>query len=107
MIRETLKFIRFRKYPGLDFSAKREYQFEDIAGLAEAGWNKTNYLREKQADERSFEEQCNEVLELLFQHENSWPFRKPVDSEKVKDYYTVIKRPMDLETVQRKVQMGL
>jgi len=44
---------------------------------------------------------------LLFQHENSWPFRKPVDREKVRDYYDVIKQPMDLETVQKKVAMGV
>ena len=41
------------------------------------------------------------------QHENSWPFRKPVDREKVRDYYEVIKRPMDLETIQKKVNLGL
>jgi len=43
------------------------------------------------------------VLEVLFQHENSWPFRKPVDKDKVRDYYDVIKKPMDLETVKEKV----
>ena len=46
------------------------------------------------------------MLDVLFQHENSWPFRKPVDKEKVRDYYDVIKNPMDLETVQKKVAMG-
>ena len=40
-------------------------------------------------------------------HENSWPFRKPVDRDKVRDYYEVIKRPMDLETIQKKVNLGL
>ena len=41
------------------------------------------------------------------QHENSWPFRTPVDKEKVRDYYDVIKKPMDLETIQKKVNLGL
>ena len=91
MINEALKFIRFRRYPGLDFTIKKEFEFEEIPGLAEAGWDKATYLTEKQADERSFEEQCTEVLEMLLQHENSWPFRKPVDHEKVRDYYDVIK----------------
>ena len=44
---------------------------------------------------------------VLFQHENSWPFRKPVDKEKVRDYYEVIKHPMDLESVQKKVNEGI
>ena len=66
LIKEVLKFIRFKKHPGLDFSgAKKEYSFEEIAGLREAGWDKESYLREKEADERSFEDQCGEVLEVL------------------------------------------
>lgn len=38
------------------------------------------------------------------QHENSWPFRKPVDTKKVRDYLEVIKTPMDLETILKKVE---
>lgn len=33
----------------------------------------------------------------------SWPFLKPVNKKQVKDYYTVIRRPMDLETITKKV----
>ena len=40
-------------------------------------------------------------------HENSWPFRQPVDVDKVRDYYEVITKPMDLETITRKVKNGL
>ena len=63
-------------------------------------------MTEKQADERTYDEQCIEVLDVLLAHENSWPFRKPVDREKVRDYYDVIKYPMDLETVQKKINMS-
>jgi hypothetical protein len=38
-------------------------------------------------------------MKTLLDHENSWPFRKPVDPKKVPDYYDVIKEPMDLEKV--------
>lgn len=34
----------------------------------------------------------------------SWPFLKPVDRKKVKDYYQVIRRPMDLETILKKIK---
>jgi len=40
---------------------------------------------------------------MLVQHENSWPFRKPVDTKKVHDYLEVITTPMDLETIQKKL----
>ena len=102
-----LKFVRFQRQAGLDFSKKNEFAFEEIPGLAEAGWTAHRYESEKKSDERSFEDQCSEVLEVLFTHENSWPFRKPVDKDKVRDYYDVIKKPMDLETVKEKVAMGV
>lgn len=33
-------------------------------------------------------------MKALVDHENSWPFRKPVDAKKVPDYYDIIKDPM-------------
>ncbi|GJQ86655.1 Taf1, partial [Trypoxylus dichotomus] len=33
----------------------------------------------------------------------SWPFLKPVNKKAVKDYYNIVKRPMDLETILKKV----
>lgn len=33
----------------------------------------------------------------------SWPFLKPVNKKLVKDYYNIVKRPMDLETITKKV----
>ncbi|XP_071554239.1 transcription initiation factor TFIID subunit 1 [Temnothorax nylanderi] len=32
-----------------------------------------------------------------------WPFMKPVNKKMVKDYYSIVKRPMDLETISKKV----
>lgn len=36
--------------------------------------------------------------------QESWPFLKPVNKKQVKDYYTIIKRPMDLETIGKSVE---
>lgn len=36
---------------------------------------------------------------MIYDHDNSWPFRKPVDIKKVPDYYDIIKDPMDLERI--------
>lgn len=33
----------------------------------------------------------------------AWPFLKPVNKKLVKDYYNIIKRPMDLETISKRV----
>lgn len=34
----------------------------------------------------------------------SWPFVKPVNKKLVKDYYNIVKYPMDLETISKKVK---
>ncbi|KAJ8935568.1 hypothetical protein NQ318_001562 [Aromia moschata] len=33
----------------------------------------------------------------------SWPFLKPVNKKLVKDYYNIVKRPMDLENISKRV----
>lgn len=33
----------------------------------------------------------------------SWPFHKPVNKKNVKDYYTIVKRPMDLDTITKRI----
>ncbi|XP_033321326.1 TATA-box binding protein associated factor 1 isoform X1 [Megalopta genalis] len=45
----------------------------------------------------------NVVNNKLKSMTEAWPFLKPVNKKLVKDYYTVIKRPMDLETISKKV----
>ena len=86
-----------RRFKGLDFPASqpgKEYSFDEIPALQAAGWTKEEYEREKLADERSFEEQCEEIINFLLAHENSWPFRRPVDTKQVRDYNEIIKKPM-------------
>ena len=44
------------------------------------------------------------IANKLKKMSESWPFMKPVDKKKVKDYYDVVKHPMDLETISKKVK---
>jgi hypothetical protein len=32
----------------------------------------------KGTEEKTFEEQCNDILKALYENENAWPFRLPV-----------------------------
>ena len=57
LLAEVLAVVKFRRWKGFEFSAsKKEYQFDEVPALAQAGWTQEKYQQEKLADERSFEE---------------------------------------------------
>lgn len=39
------------------------------------------------------------ILEIVKEHESSWPFHEPVDPDEVPDYYTVIKDPIGMDYI--------
>ncbi|XP_026069642.1 bromodomain testis-specific protein-like isoform X2 [Carassius auratus] len=45
------------------------------------------------------------VIKSLWRHQFSWPFRQPVDAVRLSlpDYYTIIKKPMDLSTIKKRL----
>ncbi|XP_037088620.1 LOW QUALITY PROTEIN: transcription initiation factor TFIID subunit 1-like [Pollicipes pollicipes] len=44
------------------------------------------------------------VNEKVKTMQESWPFLRPVNRKLVKDYYAVIKQPVDIETIEKKVK---
>ncbi|XP_072561285.1 bromodomain-containing protein 4 isoform X2 [Paramormyrops kingsleyae] len=46
------------------------------------------------------------VLKSLWKHQFSWPFQQPVDADKLNlpDYYKIIKCPMDMGTIKRRLE---
>ncbi|KAF2648939.1 histone acetyltransferase GCN5-like protein [Lophiostoma macrostomum CBS 122681] len=51
----------------------------------------------------------NELRRFLYQvqmHQSAWPFLKPVDRDEVPDYYNVITQPMDLSTMEERLENG-
>jgi hypothetical protein len=51
---------------------------------------------------------CHKVLQMLQKHEAAGPFMLPVDpvALQIPDYFDIIKEPMDLSTVEKKLRMN-
>ncbi|KAK1354406.1 hypothetical protein POM88_047662 [Heracleum sosnowskyi] len=67
--------------------------------------------RKKTMETRKAEEammrKCGEILEKLMNSKHGWVFNEPVDvvAFGLKDYYEVVKHPMDLGTVKSKLEI--
>ncbi|XP_076366521.1 bromodomain adjacent to zinc finger domain protein 1A-like [Tachypleus tridentatus] len=46
---------------------------------------------------------CDSIISELIRHPESWPFLRPVSRNKVSDYYTIIRSPMDFRTIKTKL----
>ncbi|XP_060688587.1 bromodomain and WD repeat-containing protein 3 isoform X1 [Hemiscyllium ocellatum] len=57
-------------------------------------------------DANAWKEQCREFLNLMFQCEDSEPFRQPVDLFAYPDYRDIIDVPMDFNTVKETLEEG-
>lgn len=107
-------------YPGIDFQKKeagipkKVIKVEDIPGLREAGWTPDQYghSRFKIANPstdggshlKSMTAFMRSLLKIMLDHPDAWPFKEPVDARDVPDYYEIIKDPMDLKTMSRRVE---
>lgn len=76
----------------------------DIPAIRASGWSAD---MDELARQPRHGPNYNSLLHLLNDmqnHASSWPFLKPVSREDVADYYEVIKEPMDLETMETKLE---
>lgn len=109
IINKIHQIVNQKVYAPLDFSKRegRDYEFDEVSGLLEAGWTKKDYEEAKGTEEKTFEEQCDDILKTLYDHENAWPFRKPVSQKEAPDYYTVITHPIWLEKIKENLNKGV
>ena len=50
---------------------------------------------------------CSVILAEMEAHEDSWPFRTPVNTKQFPTYKKIIKRPMDLQSMRQKLEAGV
>ncbi|XP_053689703.1 protein split ends isoform X2 [Sabethes cyaneus] len=48
----------------------------------------------------------HKVLEYIKNHDDAWPFMDPVDEDIAPRYYSIIRRPMDLQKMEEKLDNG-
>ena len=84
----------------------RDIDFTQIEGLLESGWTMEDYKAAKGTEQKTFDEQCADILKSLYDHENAWPFRQPVSQKQAPDYYAVITDPMCLDKIRENINNG-
>ena len=53
---------------------------EKIPGVLEGGWTWADHEELKKTKERSFQLQCQNLLDTLRKFKHSWPFHEPVSA---------------------------
>lgn len=106
-------------YPGIDFQKKeagvpKRAIRDDIPGLREAGWTPDQYGHSQfkpvnsSTDAASHQKQLTgfmrSLIKAVHDHPDAWPFKEPVDARDVPDYYDIIKDPIDLKTLSKRVE---
>ena len=83
-----------------------------IPGVTEAGWTMGDLLASTSAakdSDRQRNHLKSELLSIVRKTEDqqfAWPFREPVDTTEVTDYLNVIKDPIDLSTIEKRIRKG-
>ncbi|BGP32977.1 histone acetyltransferase [Rhodotorula toruloides] len=95
-------------HPGLAFFAQHppgtKIDPSLVPGLKESGWTpEMDQLTRRPKRGPQFAV-MKKLLTLMIDHPSSWAFANPVNAEEVTDYYNVIKEPMDLATIESKLE---
>ncbi|EEB14731.1 fetal alzheimer antigen, falz, putative [Pediculus humanus corporis] len=61
-----------------------------------------NFANMKKLNNRDYEA-LKKLVKQMQGHKSAWPFMEPVDPTEAPDYYKVIKEPMDLQTVELRI----
>lgn len=109
-------------FPGIDVESRKGLKIEEIPGLKEVGWRKdrpggnfstrggptAGFSERDKTSQDLLRKHLQQILKEIRAHACSWPFLEPVNTKDTGavDYYTVIKNPMDLRTMQERLDKG-
>jgi histone acetyltransferase len=81
-----------------------------IPGMRQAGWTLADVLQAtgvgKEADKQkmALKSELLTLVRKIDEQQFAWPFREPVDTEAVPDYLDIIKEPIDLSTIEKRIR---
>lgn len=75
-----------------------------IPAIQAAGWSPDMDELARQPRHGPHFNELRRFLNKIQNHKQAWPFLLPVDKDEVPDYYTVIKSPMDLSTMEERLE---
>jgi histone acetyltransferase len=81
-----------------------------IPGILEAGWTMSDLIaatgQGKEADRQksALKSELLSMIRKIEEQQFVWPFREPVDTSEVADYLDVIKEPIDLSTIEKRIR---
>lgn len=75
-----------------------------LPGLRESGWTPEMDALSRQPRHGPNYAVLSHLLASMQRHSQSWPFANPVNKDDVQDYYDVITEPMDLNTMEKKLE---
>ncbi|KAG0317030.1 histone acetyltransferase [Dissophora globulifera] len=92
-------------YPGLQNfkNGVKEVDPMTVPGIKESGWDPLMDTTPRVPVHGPFYNAMKHIVAELIKDASSWPFLHPVDVEAVTDYYSYIKDPMDLTTLESNV----
>lgn len=75
-----------------------------IPGLKEAGWTPEMDELARRPKRGPHFAVMTHLLSEMQNHPSAWPFAQPVNRDEVSDYYEVIKEPMDISTMESRLE---
>jgi histone acetyltransferase len=83
-----------------------------IPGMVEAGWTMSDLIsatgqgKDLDRAKNALKSELLSIVRKVEEQQFSWPFREPVDTTEVKDYLEIIKEPIDLSSIDKRIRKG-
>lgn len=99
-------FVRYRIMKDMGDGSKRPLNEAELQQLERSYPDLCEWCKAPQSTDLRWKKICMEILQRLFQKREAANFSYPVNPALVPDYPTIIKHPMDLKTVKKKLADG-